>query len=199
MKNDFYLTQLAVRAILENPYDRKWTLQGLGMLRTYLSEDVRLHIWHNDHVDTDASQLHTHPWDFESLVICGEMRDFMYKHEEADIGKPCWRHKILCGEGGGPVGERESCSLIFDKGLNIPAGHHYYHSAEQIHRSEFVNGTVTLVRRYFKEDVDHAYVYWPGDETWGTAEPRPAKMDEIQLCINEALGILPADLDYSNQ
>lgn len=34
-----------VQDVLEQPHRREWSLQGFGMLRTYLSFDMRLNIW----------------------------------------------------------------------------------------------------------------------------------------------------------
>jgi hypothetical protein len=43
-------TQASVLQILANPFDYKWTIQGFGMLRTYLDSEhsERLHIWDPD-------------------------------------------------------------------------------------------------------------------------------------------------------
>jgi hypothetical protein len=57
--------QLVVRSILEDPM-RQWTVQGLGMLRTYLPDNARLHIWNPALKFEEVSEHHTHPWDLVS-------------------------------------------------------------------------------------------------------------------------------------
>jgi hypothetical protein len=42
------ITKALVKNILEKATSYKWSLQGFGMLRLYLSKDVRMHVWHPD-------------------------------------------------------------------------------------------------------------------------------------------------------
>ncbi len=182
--NHFLLTQQLVKNILLKADSYEWTIQGLGMLRTYLSKDVRLHIWHQDAIETDVSELHTHPWDFESLIIAGKMTDYVY-HEKQSATLRYLRSDLQCGEGGCLMGDPTPVNLAcIHKGEYEP-GQSYHRDAEQIHRSVFEDGTVTLIRRFFHEDEDHALVYWPVGDKWGSAEPRPASEAEV-LSITQA-------------
>lgn len=71
-----------VRPILADPLadGREWTIQGLGMLRTYLGDDKtnRLHVWHSGAQVPDVTMMHTHPWAFTSIVLAGLVRDTEY-------------------------------------------------------------------------------------------------------------------------
>lgn len=55
------ITKLFVKTILSNPENFKWSIQGLGMLRVYLSDEVRLHIWDSRFKVPGVSPLHNHP------------------------------------------------------------------------------------------------------------------------------------------
>src|SRR6185503_17239495 len=70
-----------VRDVLETPHDRIWTLQGFGMLRTYLGDDMnmRLHVWDARHAAPNVSSIHNHPWGFTSLILSGEMENVLYQ------------------------------------------------------------------------------------------------------------------------
>jgi hypothetical protein len=57
-------------------------------------------------------------------------------------------------------------------------GETYDEKAEEVHMSSPEDGTVTIVTRHFKEDRDHAWVYWQTEE-WNSAEPRPATDVEV--------------------
>ncbi len=58
-----------VRDLLEEPHGLEWSVHGLGMMRTYITDHVRLHIWHTDLVVPGVSGVHSHPWDFRSTVV----------------------------------------------------------------------------------------------------------------------------------
>jgi hypothetical protein len=70
-------------------------------------------------------------------------------------------------------------------------GECYRQEAEEIHESRPANGTLTLIHRRFKEDTEHARVFWQSGG-FVSAEPRPAKEWEIQLVRVAALAQLDA-------
>ena len=57
-----------VKQVMENPFNYEWELQGFGMLRTYIDKDTRLQIWLKDFIVPGVTDIHTHPWDFESFI-----------------------------------------------------------------------------------------------------------------------------------
>lgn len=179
-----------VKAILEHADAYAWTLQGLGMLRTYISPELRLHVWSGDARSDGVSEIHTHPWQFSSLVIAGRVVNVRFDETQnsnrgtLDTYK---RQAILCGEGGGLVGDPDTVHLAARQQETYLEGHIYQQRADEIHRSLPEDGTVTLIYRQFLEDADHAYVYWPEDCEWGSAEPRPATDDEVARIVGVAL------------
>lgn len=110
---DHTAIKLLVKSILENPtpQTRNWSLQGFGFLRSYLSSELRLHVWDSRYRVKNVSGIHTHPWDFDSYIVAGELHQFRYKEvginrrdiEEFDATAPdaYFRSVIKAGPGGG--------------------------------------------------------------------------------------------------
>src|SRR5688572_10511748 len=177
-----------VRMIIERPGNFEWTIQGFGMLRCYLPgiDNIRMHIWDSRHRTAKVSDLHTHPWNFESLVVAGELENKRYQEAPAEVypeNDPHfhWKQPIHCGIGGCIVGEKQKTFLILQARNNIKEGQSYYQSYDEIHRNIPEDGTIAVVKRVVPErrSVDMAYVYWEDGEEWITAEPRAATTQEI--------------------
>lgn len=180
----------SIRQILERADSYSWSLQGLGMLRLYLSREVRLHVWDSRFVAPGASVIHTHPWQFESFVVSGEVRQFRYTEaaslREGRNGVPYRRQRILCGPEGCAEGLPEEVVLLRGGLETYQAGALYSQEAAEIHESLPIPGTVTVVERTFLDDADHAFVYFQGEE-WVSALPRPALPEEVQAIVGLAL------------
>jgi len=165
-----------VKAILKSPYDLEWSIQGLGMLRTYIDDERRLHIWDDRYQVENVSQMHTHPWNFKSIVVVGRVENI--KYVESSSGIVYNRQNIFCGVGGGLEGKPDKVELLeLEPEIRVER-ESYEELAHEIHISKPERGTVTLIRREYLEDVDHAYVYWK-DGDWVSAEPRIAIHTEI--------------------
>jgi hypothetical protein len=196
-------TKLLVKQILEHPQGYNWSLQGLGMLRLYLSTEIRLHVWSSQHKVPGASAIHNHPWDFDSYVVAGVIHQNRYQEVSAQAGqiseglrqhlkmrKPqAFKTSTLhCGAGNCNMTEPVDIFLIEEDEEVYQEKDSYSQSACEIHYSKPEDGTVTLVtRRFTREDVDHAQVFWPADEQWGSAEPRPATEREVHEITSFAL------------
>lgn len=167
-----------VRFILENANNYKWSLQGFGMLRLYLSPTTRLHVWDDTFRVPGVSDIHDHPWDFESEIVAGELRNYRFDVEVA-VNGGYHMSKLRCGPGGGLVGEPETVRLIQASDWFLRHGGAYCQRHDEVHKTVPANGTVTIVERDFREDVDHARVFWPRGEEWVSAEPRDATPEEI--------------------
>jgi hypothetical protein len=174
-----------IRKILENPLDREWSIQGLGMLRTYLDDKKvqRLHVWSDEArgMWDGASELHTHPWDMISIIMAGRLEQHRFVAFLPTLKEPAthMQQKILCGEGGGLCGLPERALLRQMSPEFYKEGDVYRQGWWEIHRTRPADGTVTIIARDFTSDPDHAFVYWPVGEDWVSAEPRPATEDEI--------------------
>lgn len=184
--------KLMAKAILGNATSYRWSLQGLGMFRLYLSQELRMHVWDPDFAFPGASPMHTHPWDFTSYIVAGGIVNERYSQYNMDCkyGELYNKALLKCGEGGCMMDEKELVKLYCHQKTEHYEGQWYGQSAEEIHWSKPQRGTVTLVYREFRPDLDrdHAYVFWPDGQEWGTAEPRAATHDEVQRMSMAALG-----------
>lgn len=178
-----------------------WSMQGLGMLRCYLNgEDLRLHIWDPEQAVDGVSTLHTHPWDMDSLVVCGRVVNQRFLERtidpklESDVNPRTeyMRQMIQCGEGGGLYGEPAPIYLEPQPPEIVTAGYGYSQRASEIHESRPDPGTVTIIRRRVPEDghPDFANVYWPADQEWVSAEPRPATRTEVLKFTTQAIALM---------
>lgn len=190
--------QEIVLDILRKPLEREWSLQGLGMLRTYINPELRLHVWDPRFKFAEVSEMHTHPWNFHSIVIAGEVRNTRFVEVSDDDflqnAGLVNRQQIFCGVGGGLCDEASSQVRLREQPSEIyTAGDAYSQLADEIHVSTPEAGTVTLVHREVVGDADHAFVFWPVGEEWVTAEPRPATTAEIEaICSNALVTWFPA-------
>ena len=164
-----------------------WTLQGLGMFRLYLSDELRLHVWDARFAVQDVSRIHTHPWHFGSKVLSGQIVDTLYEEVSGSRGEPYMRQSLMCGPGGGLCGSPEPVRLALLQKVGFLAGASYSLTAKAIHATRYVDGTITLVEREFLEDRDHAMVFWPAGISWVSAEPRRATIDEIETMAAGAI------------
>ncbi len=183
-------TYLLIEAILKSPHEFKWQVQGLGMMRLYLSPAVRIHIWDSSLRVPGVSALHTHPWDMKSTVVAGFYKQHRYLrpvdapyHTFSDFN--CVT--IKCGEGACTVDEIVKVQLAEQPLEVYSPGQFYLQRHDEIHLSCPEDGTVTLVERTFLEDKDHAMVFWRGKRGWVDAEPRAATREEVEAVTSRAL------------
>ncbi len=194
---DYTFTRAAVTAILEHWHSYEWSVQGFGMLRTYLDagKKYRLNIWHGSLAGLDVSIIHDHPWDFTSVVLGGTFTNIRYHVCSPMTGMSCgdpegmlfYRQRIKTGEGGGPDGPMETVALRADRPEVVQPGYVYNQRAEEIHASFYVDGSVTLNERWKRPDSEHANVFWPFGQEWVDAEPRKATTKECTRVIDAAL------------
>lgn len=184
--NNEHLIRLLVENILHHPHDFDWSIQGLGMMRVYLAPMVRLHIWDRSLWVAGVSPVHTHPWDFDSLIVAGRMHNRRYQSDEYD-GQEWNRVKIKCGEDACTVEEPTKVILCEQPLESYGVNQRYTQSADEIHWSLPEDGTVTICTRIPKADRDHAFVYWRGKGPWVDAKPRPATPEEVHEIVNRSL------------
>ncbi len=175
-----------IRSILERPLAFEgWSLQGFGMLRLYLTKEVRLHVWDSRFMVPNVSLMHTHPWDFTSYVVAGSIEN--WRMEQDEMGWHYLYSTIQCGPGGGIRSEPASINLVRDTTEVIREGSEYHQAAEEIHESHPLDGTVTVVERVFKADTEHAKVFWAAHTHWVSAEPRKASEQEVESICHRSL------------
>lgn len=183
------------RQVLIDPHGagRQWQLQGLGMLRLYLTKSIRLHVWDNHYEVPNVSNMHDHPWDFVSHVIAGRVIQQRCRVLETPLDQHNLPHetfmcqKLLCGPGGGLKDEPFEVELWRAGEEQYGPGQQYRQAHAEIHVSQPIRGTVTIVNRRVVTDGEHARVFWPKGEQWVSAEPRPATTEEVDDICEHAL------------
>lgn len=178
----------SIRQVLLDWENREWTLQGLGMLRTYLGTDkaVRLHVWDSRYVAPGVSELHTHPWDFSSYIVAGQVGHQRWIVD--DEGAPFMAQDVRCGKGGGLIDQPRPVGLRFCSEEHYVEGASYEMTAEEIHRVLPLDGSVSIIERSFRANTEIATVFWPDGTVWGSAETRRAKPHEVQDILKVARG-----------
>jgi hypothetical protein len=172
--------------ILAHPMDHEWTVQGLGMMRTYLSDKSRLHIWHSALQTPDVSMVHDHPWHFTSEILLGKVYQYRYVRDNA-FGTPWQEQQIVCGTGGGMVGDPTTINLRKCEKEVYTEGDTYEQKAHELHVSYPLDNTVTVITREYLEDLEHARVFFPLSMEFVSAEPRPATRAEVLFITREVL------------
>ncbi len=170
--------------LLKNYKHLAWSIQGLGMLRFYINDTTRLHIWDADYVTDGVSPMHTHPWDYESICLSGYFTNIIFM-ESMEHGHPFKKQSIFCGEGGGLEGDPEDVLIQQVSNVTYRVGGTYEQKSTEVHEAHPSDGCVTMIQRKFHDDVDHAAVYFQGE--WGSAEPRPATNLEVEAICEKAL------------
>jgi len=192
-----YVRPLAL-SVLQNWLSYRWSLQGFGMLRAYITKELRIHVWDSRFAVKDVSTIHDHPWHFESCVIAGRLVNTRYRVEPRVSGAS-WdraqfiKERIVCGPGGGLEknldmtvnGERVWLTPLEPE--HYEAGDTYRQQADEVHHTWCEDGTVTIVHREFLKDTEHANVFYKADSKWISAEPRDARPDEVSAIIDHAL------------
>lgn len=187
-----------VRRILNRPEEYSWTVQGFGMIRTYLdnAKRWRLNIWDDRLMVPNVSLIHDHPWDFDSLIISGELHNRRYDARFGGIGyRPTHNYcNILTGEGGGMVDQISKDALLVQRQPEVYyCGESYNQQRDEIHETYATRGTVTLNDRTPATKAHTARVFWPLGQKWVDAEPREATSFEILSATAVALRWLPKD------
>lgn len=181
----------SLHSILSHPFAHTWTVQGFGMLRTYLGKDEtwRLNVWDDAlRVHQQVSDIHTHPWDFESLVVVGQIHNVRYQYgTSASIRATHWRKLIKTGEVGGGVQDAQQVVLTDVTSETYVEGEVYSQHKAEIHRTRAIPGTVTLNWRSQKDEASLAYVFDKEGRDFIGARPRPAETHEIETACLKAL------------
>jgi hypothetical protein len=172
-----------IQAILLNADKLEWTIQGFGMLRMHFSDRFRLNIWDSRYRVLNVSMIHTHPWNFESLVVVGEVQNIRYDVDTIPTNGTKPYYRALIKPGVTFDGSMDDTKIVhlehYDLQERITEGCVYRQEAHETHMSLPVDGTITLNdRTRVGEDV--AYVYWPLGEEWVSAKPRIATQEEVR-------------------
>lgn len=179
------MMQTLALAVLDNAGAYDWSVQGFGMLRLYIRKIGRLHIWDSALRYPNVSVVHNHSWDLTSMVLFGELRNTRFRVSDR-YGVQMKMQRLVTGYDTKMVTEENNVRLISENLEIYRPGQTYHQQAHEIHRTDALDSTVTLMLRN-EDEQGQADVYWPASGTWGTARPRRALEDEIRQTVKRAL------------
>jgi hypothetical protein len=185
------MAQMILEHSVQNPTKFDWSIQGFGMLRLYLPQDMRLNVWNSRFRIPNVSLIHTHPWNFESYIERGKLTNIRYERVDEE---PTHEYAVIKpGPGGGIMERMGLVSLGMFNPEFYSAGDVYAQKASEIHLSAPQDGCVTINMRQ-RVGADEALVFWPVGEEWISAEPRRATPDEVRAFCQTAIEIGAAAL-----
>lgn len=187
------VNQALLRGILEQAECLSWTVQGFGMVRTYLDDAHRwrLNIWDDRLQTPGVSLIHDHPWSFTSHVLAGRIVNMRYGVDDSGAHALTHEYKrIVTGPDGGDASPVLGCRLVPRKPEVYPAGTSYRQQLTEVHETRAVRGTVTLNDRTPPTREYTARVFWPTGYLWMAARPRPARWSEVEGAVRMALALL---------
>ena len=175
-----------VKEILSHAANFDWSVQGFGMFRLYLGgKATRLHVWDSRFRAISVSDIHDHPWDFESQIVAGRLVNKRLVETNAE---PNFTYStIQCGAMACTMTPSKYVSLRWETPETYGEGATYKQHHSEIHVSEPLDGTVSIIRRTFGEDTEHARVFWPVGTSWVDAKPRPATVVEVLYMSRQSL------------
>lgn len=186
------IVQPLLRSFLERADQSSWTVQGFGMVRTYLDEDKRwrLNIWDDRLQTPNVSLIHDHPWSFISYIACGRIVNQRYGMEEGAPHTHFYK-EIVTGEHGTDAGSPRSCRLVERRPEIYTAADSYHQRLTEVHETRAQRGTVTVNDRTPPTKAYTARVFWNlSQRDWTAARPRPATWGEVEAAVNAALRLL---------
>lgn len=170
-----------VKEILETPLGRLWTTQEFGKMATDVTSNARLHIWDRRLLRPEVPAIHSHAFDFKSIVLVGRMRNLRFFESNTEDAF----NRILV-PGSGEVTRAWLQELPMEVyGEQVQ----YKQKAEEIHQSMPDDGTITLVEWLYDESPRPMTVYWRGRLPWNDAKPRQATDEEIVSVAKRALDL----------
>jgi len=173
------------KKILDKYEDYQWSVQGFGMLRAYLDPEqiFRIHVWIPSVLRVDqVSDLHDHPWDFQSKVVWGELINRRYEVKPNPLGVHR-RQLMQPGVGAKLIGDPQPCDLLQVQEETYFTGGFYSQKADEIHRTEVPTTAISIIKRRFRKTRERAYTFHQGGRPWVSAKPRPSNHEEVKKLL----------------
>lgn len=176
------LDKVLVRDILEHALEYSWKFLDIGLLLLRLDgqREYALHLWAPDR-RVGEPPIHDHPYDFVSRIIAGELTNARYVEDSSGV-------KYL-RERYAPSNEESRTTdyvQLVSEVETFKGGDEYAQVADQLHDSHQLPGTVTVIRRAFR-DVDELTVCRLEKEPWVSGASRLATSAEVTEITKQAL------------
>ena len=177
------LDKVLVRKILEHAVQYTWKIQQIGLLMLRLDEqrEFALHVWAPERC-TGVPPIHDHPYDFVSRIIAGELTNARYVEDPSGVKYLRERYK--------PSNEEsrtmDYVQLVPEVVETFKEGDKYAQAADELHASHQLPGTVTIIRRAFR-DVGELTVCRLEEDPWVSGASRPATSAEVKEITTQTL------------
>jgi hypothetical protein len=176
------MARALIRNILEHALEYPWKIQDIGLLALRLDEqrEYALHVWAPDRC-IGTPPIHDHPFDFVSRIIAGELTNARYL--EVPSGVKYLRERYT------PSNEESRTTdyvQLVSEVETFREGDEYAQVADELHDSHQLPGTVTVIRRAFR-DVDELTVCRLEKLRWISGASRPATSAEVTEITTQAL------------
>lgn len=176
------------KTILENRHSFEWSVQGFGMLRLYLPNNARFHVWDRRLQVPNVSLVHDHlQWALHSLIVSGVMRNTRYSEGR---GEPYHWAQFKAGYDAKQLHDAETMLIEPQRSEVYLPGDAYQQLPNEVHESFPIDGTITIMHKTPTADGETARIFWPAGTQWVSAEPRKATGDEIESVCTRALAFL---------
>lgn len=151
----FEQVRQSVKSVLENHQKHRWYETVDGVIATYFKNETALNIYQG--LDRSNPYIHSHPFDFTSTIVTGEMRHTRYRLDPSGDEFQFQRRRIT----GEFFGATEDCVLEAMPLETYLPGDTYSILSSEIHSVAPVDGSITLVvRDHFTSPTEFAS-YWP--------------------------------------
>lgn len=176
------LENIDVAYILKNYDCFEWVHQGVGFLRAYLDveKEDRLHLWHPGIQIEGISYIHTHNWNFTSVIVAGGLINVHYGIKMNPGGE--YVMEAIDTTTGKVIGHPERCNLEVIHKIIAKRGDLYFEDAEVIHTIQLVSKCISVIKRDFVEPK-HTYSFRHIHEPWANVQARPATEAELSYYI----------------
>lgn len=175
--------------LADDPLSLRWRMHGIGFIKAYVDEErtQRVNIYNKRFLTPNITIHHDHPWHLMSRILAGELTNTRYART-AYGNDFFWEGVINCANYKGVEGHPRLVKLWEVYTEKLPAGTAYVQSAREIHATEAIDGTVTLMDRIPYHGGDGtARVFWPRDGEYVNADIHELSEGEIIHAVSVAL------------
>lgn len=169
--------------VLQHHSDFQWTHEPGGFMRTCLAPDMVMNVFDASLVHEGATLIHTHPLDFTSMILAGELRHFRhtrYGRAAAPAGAQPYGYQDFDVEfkGASPA---KGCFLVEEPMEVYHAGDTYQVLSHEIHRVGTEDGTITVLTREYITKPTGSTTFWPyvAPGALSAKPPEPPKFDNV--------------------
>lgn len=188
-----------IQVLRNDPLSFHWRGHGIGFIKAYTNPDKteRINIYDKRFIVPNITLHHDHPWHLTSRILAGELTNTRYQrlstaHIEHDSTYETFHEGVInCANFRGIEAAPRMATLVAQKPEIYRPNDTYMQFADEIHATEAIDGTVTLLRRMTPLNGNGtARVFWPLGTEYVDATIHELSTDDVHAAINKALELL---------